>query len=47
MQKTMQRDAAVFRASETMSQGLNEMVDLAGKISDLNVTDRSLVWNST
>ena len=46
MQKTMQRDAAVFRASETMSQGLNEMVDLAGKISDLNVTDRSLVWNS-
>ena len=29
MQKTMQRDAAVFRASETMSQGLNEMVDLA------------------
>jgi len=46
MQKTMQRDAAVFRTSETMSHGLNEMVGLAGKISDLSVTDRSLVWNS-
>jgi succinate dehydrogenase / fumarate reductase flavoprotein subunit len=46
MQKTMQKDAAVFRTSETMSQGLDEMVDLAEKISDLNVTDRSLVWNS-
>ena len=46
MQKTMQKDAAVFRTSETMSQGLSEMVNLAEKISDLNVTDRSLVWNS-
>jgi len=46
MQKTMQRDAAVFRTSETMSHGLSEMVSLAEKISDLSVTDRSLVWNS-
>jgi succinate dehydrogenase / fumarate reductase flavoprotein subunit len=46
MQKTMQKDAAVFRTSETMSQGLDEMVNLAEKVSDLNVTDRSLVWNS-
>ena len=46
MQKTMQKDAAVFRTSETMSQGLDEMVNLAKKVSDLNVTDRSLVWNS-
>ena len=29
-----------------MSQGLNDMVILAEKISELNVTDRSLVWNS-
>ena len=46
MQKTMQKDAAVFRTSETMSQGLKEMVSLAEKVNDLNVTDRSLVWNS-
>ena len=29
-----------------MSHGLSEMVGLAGKISDLSVTGRSLVWNS-
>jgi len=46
MQKTMQKDAAVFRTSETMSQGLKDMVSLAEKVNDLNVTDRSLVWNS-
>ena len=46
MQKTMQRDAAVFRTSDTMSHGLSEMKSLAEKISDLSVTDRSLVWNS-
>ena len=46
MQKTMQKDAAVFRTSETMSQGLKDMVSLAEKVDDLNVTDRSLVWNS-
>ena len=46
MQKTMQKDAAVFRTSETMSQGLKDMVSLAEKVNDLHVTDRSLVWNS-
>ena len=46
MQKTMQKDAAVFRTSETMSQGLKDMVSLAENVNDLNVTDRSLVWNS-
>ena len=46
MQKTMQEDAAVFRTAETMANGLNRMTDIAGKIGDLKVTDRSLVWNS-
>ncbi len=46
MQKTMQRDAAVFRESKTLENGVKEMTEIAGKMSDLKVTDRSLVWNS-
>jgi succinate dehydrogenase / fumarate reductase flavoprotein subunit len=46
MQKTMQRDAAVFRASDTLAQGVTEMTAIAGKMNDLKITDRSLVWNS-
>ncbi len=46
MQKTMQADAAVFRTSETLSQGVEKMTAIAGKMDDLKVTDRSLVWNS-
>ncbi|MBC6407821.1 MAG: succinate dehydrogenase flavoprotein subunit [Rhodobacteraceae bacterium] len=46
MQKTMQRDAAVFRSNETLAEGQQNMVDVAGKVSDLKVTDTSLVWNS-
>ena len=46
MQKTMQSDAAVFRASKTLSEGVEKMAAIAAKQDDLKVTDRSLVWNS-
>ena len=46
MQRTMQRDAAVFRAEETLAEGEKKMTEIAGKMGDLKVTDRSLVWNS-
>ena len=46
MQKTMQRDAAVFRESKTLENGVKEMTAIAGKLDDIKVTDRSLVWNS-
>jgi succinate dehydrogenase / fumarate reductase flavoprotein subunit len=46
MQKTMQADAAVFRTAKTMKDGLEKMSAIAAKVDDLNVTDRSLVWNS-
>ncbi|KAG1715276.1 Succinate dehydrogenase flavoprotein subunit [Nymphon striatum] len=46
MQKTMQRDAAVFRASDTLAHGVKEMTEIAGKMGDIKVSDRSLVWNS-
>jgi succinate dehydrogenase / fumarate reductase flavoprotein subunit len=46
MQKTMQADAAVFRTDETLEAGRKSMALVAGKLSDIKVTDRSLVWNS-
>ncbi|WP_438991161.1 succinate dehydrogenase flavoprotein subunit [Lentibacter sp.] len=46
MQKTMQADAAVFRTSKTLKEGVDKMAAIAGKQDDLKVTDRSLVWNS-
>jgi len=46
MQKTMQEDAAVFRTSETLANGVEKMKGVAAKMADLKVTDRSLVWNS-
>ena len=46
MQKTMQADAAVFRAEVTLAAGETKMTAIAGKMTDLHVTDRSLIWNS-
>ena len=43
MQKTMQADAAVFRAEETLAAGEKKMTAIAGKMGDLHVTDRSMV----
>ncbi|WP_238364095.1 succinate dehydrogenase flavoprotein subunit [Mesobacterium pallidum] len=46
MQRAMQADAAVFRTAKTMKEGVEKMTEIAGKMSDIKVTDRSLVWNS-
>ncbi|MBZ8118051.1 succinate dehydrogenase flavoprotein subunit [Roseovarius sp. LXJ103] len=46
MQRTMQADAAVFRASKTMKDGVDKMDAIARKMPDIKVTDRSLIWNS-
>jgi succinate dehydrogenase / fumarate reductase flavoprotein subunit len=46
MQRTMQSDAAVFRTDKVLAEGVTRMTEVAGKIPDLKVTDRSLVWNS-
>ncbi len=46
MQTTMQTNAAVFRTSEVLSEGVTKMTTVAGKMSDIKVTDRSMIWNS-
>ncbi|ARC87925.1 succinate dehydrogenase flavoprotein subunit [Rhodovulum sp. MB263] len=46
MQKTMQADAAVFRTDKSLADGVEKMTAVAGKLEDIKVTDRSLIWNS-
>jgi len=46
MQKAMQRDAAVFRDSETLATGVEAMDGISKRFTDIRVTDRSLIWNS-
>jgi succinate dehydrogenase / fumarate reductase flavoprotein subunit len=46
MQQTMQADAAVFRTDKTLAEGLAKMKAVAGKMDDIAVTDRSMIWNS-
>ncbi|SOH92657.1 succinate dehydrogenase subunit A [Monaibacterium marinum] len=46
MQKAMQADAAVFRTDKSLAEGVDKMTVIAGRMSDLKVTDRSMIWNS-
>jgi succinate dehydrogenase / fumarate reductase, flavoprotein subunit len=46
MQKTMQADAAVFRTDKTLAEGVVKMTAVAGKMADIRVSDRSMIWNS-
>ncbi len=46
MQRTMQSDAAVFRTDKTLAEGVGKMEAVAGKMADIHVTDRSMIWNS-
>ena len=42
----MQADAAVFRTDKTLGEGVQKMNAVAGKLSDIKVSDRSMIWNS-
>jgi succinate dehydrogenase / fumarate reductase flavoprotein subunit len=46
MQKTMQRDAAVFRTGESLNEGMVKLQKTFETFPDVKVTDRSLVWNT-
>ena len=46
MQRTMQADAAVFRTSESLQNGVEAMSEIYSRLHDVKVTDRSLIWNS-
>jgi len=46
MQKTMQNDAAVFRTQSSLAEGVQKINEIAGTLSRLKISDRSLIWNS-
>ena len=46
MQKTMQNHAAVFRTGELIGKGLIKLRELFSCLSNIKVTDRSMIWNT-
>ena len=46
MQKTMQKHCAVFRTDALMREGVGHMEQVYAGFQDVNVTDRSLIWNT-
>ena len=46
MQKTMQRDAAVFRTGATLEEGKRHLAEVFESFAEVKVSDRSLIWNS-
>ncbi len=46
MQKTMQEDAAVFRTQESLEQGCRRISAIWDEMSELRVSDSSMIWNS-
>ena len=46
MQRTMQDNAAVFRTSEILAEGVKKIDDIANRLPDIQLSDRSMIWNS-
>ncbi|MCW8916526.1 MAG: succinate dehydrogenase flavoprotein subunit [Magnetovibrio sp.] len=46
MQRTMQRNAAVFRDATVLSDGQKKIDDIRAGMGEIAITDRSMIWNS-
>ncbi|HWT28174.1 MAG TPA: succinate dehydrogenase flavoprotein subunit, partial [Methylophilaceae bacterium] len=46
MQHTMQKNAAVFRDSALLAEGVTKMSQVNQSLADVGVSDRSLIWNT-
>jgi succinate dehydrogenase / fumarate reductase flavoprotein subunit len=46
MQRTMQDHCAVFRTGEVLQEGVDKLDTIWGGMDDLQVSDRSMIWNS-
>jgi succinate dehydrogenase / fumarate reductase flavoprotein subunit len=46
MQLVMQNNAAVFRTSEVLSEGVRKIDSIAATLTDIQLSDRSMIWNS-
>ncbi len=46
MQRTMQKDAAVFRTGDSMQHGIDEMAKIWDSFSQVKVDDKGMIWNT-
>jgi succinate dehydrogenase / fumarate reductase flavoprotein subunit len=46
MQRTMQADCGVFRTDRTLAEGVAKIDKVYHRMTDVRVSDRSLIWNS-
>jgi succinate dehydrogenase / fumarate reductase flavoprotein subunit len=46
MQRTMQRYASVFRTGEVLEEGTQKLGEVASSLSEIRLTDRSMIWNT-
>ena len=46
MQRAMQDNAAVFRTREILDEGCRKIDDVWNRLSDIQINDRSLIWNT-
>ncbi len=46
MQRTMQANCAVFRTTEVLAEGVEKIDAVAARMSDVGITDRSLIFNT-
>ena len=46
MQKTMQAHAAVFRTGDSLTAGIDKLKSTYASFGDVQVSDRSLIWNT-
>ncbi len=46
MQRVMQAHAAVFRTGESLDEGVRKLEEVVASFASVNVSDRSLIWNT-
>ena len=46
MQRTMQHYAAVFRTGDVLDEGVAKLREVAQSLSDIKVSDRTMIWNT-
>ena len=46
MQRVMQNHAGVFRSAELLAEGIHKFKSIRESFSEVQVSDRSLIWNT-
>ena len=46
LQRAMQEHCSVFRTKDSMAEGVDKVTEIAGMMSDISVSDRTMIWNT-